>query len=75
MYYHVKVKFNNSMPSTYEDLEDDFNGAFINDHQEILYLYTEPYIDEKGDRQLERYAIPLHVIDSVEIKFIYEDNR
>lgn len=75
MFYHVKVTFNNYAPADCHDIDDEFTGVFINDNSEILFLYTH-YIDEKGQKTVERISIPLRAVDTVEIKPIYyEDSR
>lgn len=70
MYYHVKVIFKSK-----EIFEDDFEGVFINDNIEVLFLYSFIYVDEEGKKGLERYSIGLSEIESVEINPIYEDSR
>lgn len=73
MLYHVKVIPTNSA-DVKEPLEDDFDGIFINDNTEILFLY-QLFIDKDGKKVVERISIPLNVIDTLEIQPIYEDNR
>ena len=73
MLYHVKITFNKYAPDDMSVLEDDFTGAFINDNAEILFLYQH-FIDETGQKAIERISIPIHSIEIAEIKPIYEDN-
>ena len=70
MYYHVKIIFTKTA-DVKEPLVDDFDGAFINDNSETLFLY-QTFYDDNGEKHMERYAIPLIYISTVEISPICE---
>lgn len=85
MRYHIKLTMNKYAPPNCRFLEGDYDSMYINDNSDILFLY-EGFIDENGVRAVERTSIPLHAVDTLEVKMIhesmdlmnpvdYEDNR
>ena len=71
MHYYVKIKFFDYFK--HKDIDDYFATVFINHDAEFISLYQH-FIDEKGhDNATRRFSIPLVVIETLEIKPIYED--
>lgn len=71
MYYHVKIKFFDYFK--HKDIDDYFTSVFINHDAEFISL-NKNFIDENGNhRATKRFSIPLVVIETLEIKPIYED--
>lgn len=74
MYYKVKIKPRAEFkPAVILGLEGEFENVVINDESEQVYLF-EAFCDRTGIKCVTRYAIPMTVIESMEIIPIYEDN-
>lgn len=71
MRYHVKLTLTKYAPPDCESLDDVFDGIFINENAELLFLYTG-YVDESGRRLLERFDIPIRLIDKLEVSPLCE---
>ena len=71
MVYKVKVIFNDKITPS---LEGRFNSTYINEDSEMLMLFREDSNRGEIPHRTVRYAIPLTVIDNMEIVPIYEDN-
>lgn len=74
MVYEVKVKFNMPFMKVNGDFKGRFNSAYINEESEMLMLFREDSSKSEIPHRTVRYAIPLNVIETLEIVPIYEDN-
>lgn len=64
MLYHVKVL---ASDKECPELEDVFDGIYINTNAEVLMLYQTSF-NEEGKRQIERFAIPLMIVERFEVE-------
>lgn len=58
--YKVKVNFGN------DSFEEHFDDVKLDSVREYLFLFSN-FVTEDGQKQLERWTIPLNAIDSLEI--------
>lgn len=75
MVYEVKVKFKLPFMAVNGDFKDRVNSVYINEDSEMLMLFKEDSNKSDVPHKTVRYAIPLNVIETLEINPIYENNR